>query len=221
MSQHEQEHEQPQHASPRTHQRIALAHHLILTLYGHWPPNDNRGSGSADFRDDKFAALGPIHHGRKPAHEQPTRGELRAFHKQVQPLLNYPIFWIDDAKRQACADAIREVLRANKYTCYACAICANHLHLLIRRHRDDWQIMWRHLVNALCAALRGFDDLSDDHPVISNRPYAVYAYDPEGIRARIDYIERNPEKEGLARQHHDFVTAYDGWPFAKKSNRMS
>ena len=41
----------------RTRRQI-IAHHLILTLYGHWPPNDLRGSGSEDFYDKKFAPLG-------------------------------------------------------------------------------------------------------------------------------------------------------------------
>ncbi len=26
-----------------------IAHHLIWTLYGHWLPNDLRGSGSTEF----------------------------------------------------------------------------------------------------------------------------------------------------------------------------
>jgi hypothetical protein len=28
---------------------------------------------------------------------------------------------------------------------------------------------------------------------------------------RIDYVEQNPEKEGLPPQHYDFVKEYDGW----------
>jgi hypothetical protein len=29
-----------------------ITHHLIWTLYGHWLPNDLRGSGSAEIRDE-------------------------------------------------------------------------------------------------------------------------------------------------------------------------
>jgi len=49
----------------RTHSRIVIGHHLILHGYGHWLPNDPRGSGSEELRQDKLAGLGPIHLGRK------------------------------------------------------------------------------------------------------------------------------------------------------------
>lgn len=207
----------------RTHQRIILAHHLIITLYGHWPPNDLRGSGSTDFYDDKFEQLGPIHHGRKPPEEQPTRDELRAFHKNVEPLLNFPTFWIDDAKRQVITDAFREAIRRNRYTCYACAICSNHMHLVIRKHSDVFEDMWRNLTDAARAALIAShpNEISAAHPVFAQRPYGVFIYTPVGIRDRIKYAEDNPEKEGLARQTFDFVTPYDGWPFNKKRKQSS
>lgn len=95
----------------RTHPRIVIAHHLVLTLYGHWPPSDPGGSGSREFYDDKFASLGPIHHGRKPASEQPSRAELRGYHRSAQQLLNFPVIWLDDATRQVVADAFGKVVR--------------------------------------------------------------------------------------------------------------
>ncbi|HEX9660013.1 MAG TPA: hypothetical protein VGA18_06905, partial [Rhodothermales bacterium] len=42
-----------------------IAHHLIWTLYGHWLPNDLRGSGSDVVRDPKLQPLGDVHQGRK------------------------------------------------------------------------------------------------------------------------------------------------------------
>jgi len=202
--------------SLRTHQRQVLAHHLVMTLYGHWPPNDLRGSGSSELRDPKFEVLGEIYQGRKPKHLQPTKVELRAFHREVGKILKHRVIWIDHATRQVVAEAIERVVRGNKYTCYACAICSNHMHLVIRRHRDDWRTMWTHLTNAVRKGLGEFDDVRLDHPVFSERPYAVYLYSPQDIRGRIEYVMENPEKEGLPRQDFEFVMAYDGWPFAKK-----
>lgn len=66
-----------------------LAHHLIWTLYGHWLPNDPRGSGSSSFIDEKLAPLGEIHQGRKPESEQPSRRELRTFQRHAEPLLTH------------------------------------------------------------------------------------------------------------------------------------
>ena len=93
-----------------------IGHHLIFPLYGHWAPNDLRGSGSIEFYNEKLESLGPIHFGRKPAHEQPSREELREFHRRFKALLKFPVFWINDAKRQALSEAFSEVVRNRGYT---------------------------------------------------------------------------------------------------------
>jgi hypothetical protein len=158
--------------------------------------------------------LGPIHHGRKPEHLQPSRVELRTYHKQVEPLLNFPVLWLNDATRQVVAEAFRKVVREQKYTCYACAILKNHAHLVIRRHRDTYQAMFTKLTAASAEALRSCSllQLEENHPVFSQRPYSAYCYTSQDIRGRIEYVEANPEKEGLRAQRFDFVTPYDNWP---------
>jgi REP element-mobilizing transposase RayT len=197
-----------------------IAHHLILTGYGHWLPNDLRGSGSHEFYDPKLAPLGPIHHGRKPLREQPSRGELRDFYRKAEPLLNFPIIWFDDAKRQVLADAFREVVREQRYTVYACAILSNHAHLVIRRHRDDALTMLAQLAHAPRLRLRPRKMTTDlEHPIWSQRPYKVFLYTPEDVHTRIDYVNRNPLKEGLPPQEWDFVAVYDDWPLHKQAVR--
>jgi REP element-mobilizing transposase RayT len=203
----------------RTHERVVIAHHLVITLYGHWLPNDLRGSGSTEFYDDKFAALGPIHRGRKPQHLQPSRSELHEFHAQVKPLLNFEPLWIDDATRQIFADAIGEVIHRNRYTCYRCAICANHLHLVIRKHRDSYEEMWRLITEharAQLVASHHSERIAAQHPVFSQRPYAVFLYTIDDIYSRVQYVSDNPQKEGLPEQHFDFETLYDGWPHTQR-----
>lgn len=194
-----------------------IAGHFIFVLYGHWAVNDPRGSGSTDFLDLKFAPLGPIHFGRKPEGQQPTREELREFHLWHQELLNFPILWIDDAKRIEIAAAIEEVIREQGYTCYACAICSNHLHMVIRKHKHDPLTIWNNIAQGIRQRLRlRFpDEISAHHPVISARPYKVYLYAPKDVWGRIEYANTNPLKEGLPRQHWTFVTPYDNWPMHK------
>jgi hypothetical protein len=192
-----------------------IAHHLIWTLYGHWLPNDLRGSGSEDFYDDKFEPLGPIHHGRRPEHLQPSRRELREFHRQAEPLLNFPRFWIDDAKRQALSNAFAKVIAGRKYTAWACAILSNHAHMVIRRHRDGAREIWRQIANGSIDALHQFADVGNDHPVWSLRPYKVFLRTPGEIRGRIAYVHRNPKRENLAPQRFEFVVPYNNWPFHK------
>lgn len=198
--------------------RRVIAVHLILTLYGHWGVNDPRGSGSAAFHDPKFETLGPIHQGRK--REQPERSELREYHRVHGELLNFPVIWLDDAKAQAVAGAIEETIAARGYTCYACAICANHVHLVIRTHKDRADEMLAHLAEAIRTRLRlRFPtEISPHHPVLSARPYKVFLYTPEEVRGRIEYVELNPAKERKPRQRWGFVKGYDHFPFRKRGD---
>jgi hypothetical protein len=193
------------------------AHHIIM-LYAHWAVNDPCGSGSTEIRDPKFRPLGDLYVGRKPEDEQPTRDELRAFHEHHRELLNFPVFWIDCAKAQAMAGAIEEALRRHGYTCYACAICSNHLHLVIRTHKHHAREQWDNFADAIRQRMReGFpNEISRMHPVVSNRPFSVLLFTPDEMRGRISYVERNPLKEGLPRQYWEFVAPYDGWPLHKK-----
>jgi hypothetical protein len=196
--------------------RQIIAHHLILPLYGHWAPNDPRGSGSTEFFNENLEILGPIHVGRKPQHLQPTREELRAFHRQFKSMLKHEVFWIDDAKRQSIADAFGSTIRERGYTCYACAICANHAHLLIRIHRDDALTTWKCFAEASRLRLRTLADVGTAHPVWADRPYVVYLYAPPEVHGRMEYVEINPLKEGLSSQRWPFVKPYDNWPLHKQ-----
>lgn len=194
--------------------RTAIAAHHILTLYGHWAVNDPRGSGSNEIIDPKFESLGPIHHGRRPEHLQPSRDELRSFHRQHRDLLNHPVFWIDDEMRHEIACAIASVIHEHCYTCYACAICGNHLHLVIRTHKHRALQQWNHFAEGIRQRVRHLlhDRISAQHPVISARPYSVLLFTPDDVRGRVEYVMKNPPKEGLTAQRWDFVTPYDNWP---------
>lgn len=199
--------------------RTVIAAHLIHSLYGHWTANDPRGSGSTLLLDLKFAPLGPIHTGRKPERDQPSRTQLRAFHQEHEALLNFPVFWIDKQMRHEIGEAIEGDIRGRGYTCYACAVCGNHTHLVIRTHRDRAQVMWENFTEAIRERLRlRFPDIiCPHHPVISARPYNVLLYTPDEVWGRIRYVEQNPQKERLPRQHWRFVTPYDNWPLHTRS----
>jgi REP element-mobilizing transposase RayT len=197
------------------HRPAILSHHLIWTLYGHWLAKDLHGSGSGDVRDPKFEVLGAGHHGRKPDRLQPSRGELKQFFKKAEPLLNFAQFWMDEAKRQAVASTIGEIVRTKPYTVWACAILSNHMHMVVRRHRDDAATIWRAIADVTRLRLRFFPVVEDNHPVWAARSYKVFLHTPHEIRTRIAYVQRNPAKENLPPQKFDFVKPYNNWPFHK------
>lgn len=98
--------------------RRVIGIHLQLTGYGHWLPNDPRGSNSEVIRKDELAELGPILPGRQRV--QPSRKELKAFYREANELLEFDPFWFDPAKRQALADAFQRVITDCRYTIWAC-----------------------------------------------------------------------------------------------------
>src|SRR5438067_344215 len=152
--------------------------------------------------------------GRQPI--QPSREELKKFYRKANPLLKFEPLWFDSAKRQALAEVFARVIEDFTYTVYACAICSNHAHLVVRRHRDDAQTIWGAFAGASREWLRKTAGVRPDHPIWADRPYKVSLYTPEDIRDRIDYAIRNSLKEGLPRQDWEFVTVYDGWPHGKR-----
>lgn len=196
-------------SNDRRGSRRVIAHHLILTGYGHWLPDDIRGSGSVEVTQEKLKELGPIHYGRKRI--QPSRQELSQFFRKAEPILKFDRIWFDHAKRQAIGGAFAQVI-ANRYTVWACAICKNHAHMCIRAHRDPAKIMWSYLTDVGRKAIRKFADVDPDHEVWTRAPYTVFCYTPDDIEDGIEYIVRNPPKEGLPPQSWPFVLPYDGWP---------
>jgi REP element-mobilizing transposase RayT len=195
--------------------RRVIGIHLQLTGYGHWLPNDPRGSNSEEIRKDELADLGPIRPGRQRI--QPSRKELKAFYHGANELLEFEPFWFDPAKRQALADAFQQVITDSRYTVWACAICSNHVHLCVRAHRDNAETMWTVLTDAGRKALRTFDDVPPEHPVWTRSPWKVFLHLPEDVWDRVDYVRKNPMKEGLPEQHWPFVTPYDNWPLHRKT----
>ena len=110
-------------------QPLVIAYHIIWTAYGWWLPNDPRGSGSTVIRNDLLKALGELHHGRKRA--QPCNAAIRAFYEKAESLLKHPRLTFDASAVDCIARAFASVIEEMKYTCYACAIMPDHVHLVL------------------------------------------------------------------------------------------
>jgi hypothetical protein len=96
----------------------------------------------------------------------------------------------------------------------------DHVHLVIRKHRDTAEQMIENLQNDSCARLQTSGIVMENHPVWTLKGWHVFLDSPAAVKSRIHYVERNPMKEGLSRQEWPFVVAYDNWPFHKtKLNR--
>src|SRR5207253_9432018 len=88
------------------HQRLLIAYHLIWTAYGHWLPNDPRGSGSTAVLSPSIAALGEVHFGRKRI--QPPGKVVREFYEQAAALLRFPVLKFDQGDIERIGAAFAE-----------------------------------------------------------------------------------------------------------------
>jgi REP element-mobilizing transposase RayT len=190
---------------------MVIAYHLIWTIYGSWLPNDLRGSGSRIVASRKLAALGDVHFGRKRV--QPRRGEVREFYEDAEPMLVHPVIRLDTKQRATVGACIGEVIAATPYTCWACAVMPDHLHLVMRKHRDSAEEMIERLQNATRAGLNRERLVPDGHPVWTVGSWKTFLDSADAVRSCVRYVEGNPERERMAPQAWPFVVQYDGWPF--------
>jgi REP element-mobilizing transposase RayT len=195
--------------------RMVIAHHLIWTGYGWWPPNDIRGSGSKVIRNDFLAELGALHYGRKRV--QPAGWEVRAFQARAAERLRFQVVTFNAMMIACIARAFAMTIQQIGYTCYACAIMPDHVHLIIRKHRHLAEEMIRNLQRDSHLLLRqeGFFDL--DHPIWGGQGWKVFLDQPNDVWRTIDYVWENPLKIKLPPQEWEFVTPYNNWPFHKRS----
>ena len=189
---------------------IVIAHHLIWTAYGWWLPNDPRGSGSRVIRRDALAELGELHRGRKKI--QPASGEIRAFYRGAEPKLMHPLREFSANEISTIASAFGDAIANYRYTCYACAILPDHVHVLIRKHKHRAEQIIANLQAISRSRLReGFGHYAG-HPVWGGGGWKVFQDHPDDVRRTIGYINANPLKHRLPPQQWPFVKEYDGWP---------
>jgi REP element-mobilizing transposase RayT len=191
-----------------------IAYHLIWTNYGTWLPNDLRGSMSEVVYTPALAGLGEAHYGRRAV--QPSRMSVRQFYRQAEPRLQFPVLcWtqeqIDDIGR-----VFADTIRTRKYTCYACAIMPDHVHVVIRKHKDSAEAMIDYFQTDSRLRFSSSGAAPPDHPIWTKGGWKRFLDSPETVRRRIRYVENNPIEVGLPRQDWSFVVPYDNWPFHKR-----
>jgi REP element-mobilizing transposase RayT len=196
---------------------MVLAHHLIWVAYGWWLPNDLRGSTSNFIGSDVIAQLGDLHQGRKRL--QPASKDIRRFYEKAADVLKFSLLRFTPMEMNVLAQAFAEVISWEKYTCYACAIMPDHIHMVIRKHRDLAEAMIAKLQQASRDAVLKIGDTARrelKHPVWGGPGWKVFLDAPQEITRTIEYVEDNPIKLRMPRQTWDFVQPYDGWPFHKR-----
>ena len=190
---------------------MIIAYHLIWTAYGYWLPNDPRGSTSKMIVSDVIAQLGKLHYGRKKV--QPSSREIRKFQNRSRNVLKHTLLKFKPSEFSIIADSLAEAIQKQNYTCYACAIMPDHIHMILRKHKHRSEEMLENLQASTRLRLRNTGLRSADHPVWGGPGWKVFLDHPTEVRRTIRYIRDNPEKWRLPRQQWPFVKKYDGRPF--------
>lgn len=189
---------------------MVLAHHLIFVAYGWWLPNDPRGSMSHTIGSDLIAELGELHHGRKRI--QPASRDIHAFYERAKDVLKFPLLTFAPPETDAIAGAFEDVIRVERYTCYACAIMHDHVHLVVRKHKHLAEEMIANFQEASREAVLEIGLRQGDHPVWGGPGWKVFLDSTEDIWRTIGYVEQNPIKARQPAQHYPFIVRYDNWP---------
>lgn len=188
---------------------MVAGHHLLWTAYGWWLPNDPRGSMSHQIASVPIAELGQIHYGRKKM--QPASRDLKEFYTQAQEVLKHELLTFHKRDIEIIGDAFASVVNDNRYTCYACAIMHDHVHLLIRVHRHDAEEMIEAFQAVSREALIQAGQRVDSHPVWGGPGWKVFQNSRGDFRRTVKYIEENPIKARRPAQKWPFVVDYQGW----------
>ncbi|MBT3202145.1 MAG: hypothetical protein HN350_19755 [Phycisphaerales bacterium] len=198
---------------------IVIAHHLILTAYGWWLPNDPRGSGSRIVGINTIAELGELHQGRQRI--QPPSGTIREFYTRAENVLSFELVEFNAAAIQEIAVGFGEAISECQYTCYGCAIMPDHVHLIIRKHKDKAEQMIVNLQESCRLRLSAVGLRSSGHPVWARSGWKVFLDHPDDVRRTIRYVNNNPRQRKMPEQKWEFVTEYDGWPLHEGHNPNS
>lgn len=124
----------------------------------------------------------------------------------------YPLLTFDETARGEIAAAFAAVIDAERYTCYACAIMPDHVHLLIRKHKHLAEEMIERFQLASRDRLADAHYRTTDHPTGGGLGWKVFLDHPDQVRRTVTYIEKNPLPLKLPKQEWPFVKEYDGWP---------
>jgi REP element-mobilizing transposase RayT len=198
---------------------MVLGHHLIISAYGFWLPNDPRGSWSDFVRAwelVKFGEATKVDTHRSVA-AKPHDRRLRIAAKQS---LKYPAVEFTGPQAKSIGAGFWRYTQRSGVVVWACSILPDHVHLVVRRHSYKAEIMMQQFKGNATAQL----NRDQRHPLSQIAETGKAAPSPWGelgwkvfldsdadIWRAIRYVENNPLKEGKPRQTWSFVSKFMGY----------
>ena len=197
---------------------MVRAHHVILTYYGFWLPNDPRGSWSDFVGKFELYRYGPatrVHDVRSRAsdpHDYRSRIDAKT-------ALKYPPVRLDGLQARDVALGFAERPEEDGFRIMALTVLLKHTHVLIARTGRKIELSVNRLKSAATARLErhGRHPFQEHRNPDSSLPklfargcWKVFLNTDEAIIRAEDYTDENPRKEGLPRQTWSFVRPLRG-----------
>ncbi len=193
---------------------MVLAYHVILSAYGFWLPNDERGSWSEFVRAYELAVLGPAMKTNTRRSVAGRRFDLARRAAMRAALARQPVVF-DGRQARAIAIGFADYVGRSEVPVHACAIMPDHVHQVVGRFRLSIERTCEQLKGAGTAQL----NRENRHP-FANQPYRddrlptpwvrkgwwVYLDSAADVRRSIRYVNENPVRAGLRPQRWSFVT---------------
>ncbi len=197
---------------------MVLGYHVVITAYGFWLPNDPRGSWSEFVRSWELLRFGKTTKvdTRHSVADRPHDHQARLAAKRA---LQYPPVRFTGIQARAIGRGFAKFVAKSRITVWACAILAEHAHLVIVRHRYVVEQIvnllkgqsTRQLIQEDLHPLAAFPTRTGRLPKAWGRSHWKVFLDSEAnIRRAIVYVENNPIREGKPRQRWSFVMPFDG-----------
>jgi REP element-mobilizing transposase RayT len=194
------------------------AFHCIITTYGFWLPNDPRGSWSDWVRQWELLAYGKATKidTRRSVAKEPHDWQKR---REAKKALRYPVVHFSGRQALAVGTGFKRAIAESDYIVHACSILPQHAHLVIARAERRAEQMIAHLKARATQQLssEGLHPLADFRQTDGTVPspwarngWPVFLESEQRILNAINYVERNPLRDGKPPQQWSFVLPYNG-----------
>ncbi|HVP10310.1 MAG TPA: transposase [Phycisphaerae bacterium] len=190
---------------------MILGFHLTWTTYGHWFPNDPRGSWSDEVWQPQLAKLRKLDDERKVTRPRPVpSNDLKRFLDSARSALMWNAVQLTRSELAVVAGAFAEAASAVKLRVFACAIMPTHAHIAVGRNEDSYERIVNRLKGRSAQRIREFRaypaaDRRSRIPIWTQGYWVRYIDHPEQMQCVVNYVKNNPIREGLPSQDWGFV----------------
>jgi REP element-mobilizing transposase RayT len=192
---------------------MVLGYHIILSAYGFWLPNDPRGSWSDTIRVYELLRFGPATK-IQTTHSVAHAAHDRSLRLQAKQALRHKPVHFTGLQARAIARGFAIACREHAYALLALAILPDHAHLVMRAHPRPIDDIVKHLKAKATRQLtvESLHPFADDPRADETFPspwarnhWSPFIDSPQYLRKAIDYVNDNPDRAALKRQHWSSV----------------